>query len=271
MKRKALILFFLWVGTGWAWADRWDFLPAGTLFSPLIGDLLEVQDAIVARPDQNHFDGMIGDTIEFLRWRTNDNDQWAWGIEGASLLQLASKGAATYPLVASNWYLGTYFSAKTADLSHRLEYEHVSAHLGDSLFYNQDRIIYSRESFKWTSSWDVSPYLRLYGGPCYWSHLSPDTTDSRFYFHVGMEFYTDYFRTVFDTHFRGYFTYNVLALGEAGGVIDQTVEVGVQWRWKRDTSQSIRMAAVFYTGNSEYGQFYQDPDTYWGLGIFFQP
>jgi hypothetical protein len=265
-----LILCFLGL-TQASSADYWDFLPGEPLFAPLIGDLQEPQYSIVARPDQNHFDGAIGQTVEFIQWQPNEATKWSWGIEGSALLQLAATGPATYPLVVSDWCVGTYFTEKSGNFSNRLEYKHVSSHLGDSLIYTVPRIIYSRESFKLTSSYDFSPNFRLYGGPCYWSHLSPDSSDPRLYFHGGLEVYTDYIPLFSATHGRCYLSYDIKVLGEAGGVVDQTLEIGVQWRWKKDSHQSIRMAGVLYNGNSEYGQFYQNQDNFWGLGIFFDP
>jgi hypothetical protein len=58
-------------------------------------------------------------------------------------------------------------------------------------------------------------------------------SDPRLFFHAGIEFYSDYFRLFSGTHARGYFTYDVKVLGEAGGVVDQTFELGMQWRWKK--------------------------------------
>ena len=283
MKKIFLIIFCFGCLASTALADRWDFLPAEPLFNPLIGDLREPQDAIIAPLNEANYDGAIGQAIEFIQWQSNETTKWAWGLEGDFFLQLGSLGNATFPLNVSDWYLGTYFSEKSGNLSNRLEFEHVSSHLGDYLFaryqYDQTgnlvpvypRIIYSRESLRYTASYDFSNNFRLYGGPCFWTHLSPDSDDPRLFFHAGFEVYTDYFRLFLGTHGRGYFTYDIKVLGEAGGVVDQNFEVGLQWRWKRDSHQSIRLAAFYYTGNSLYGQFYSNADNYLGLGIFFDP
>jgi hypothetical protein len=271
MRRFFIFILCFWGLAAAVRADRWTFLPAEPLFNPLIGDLREPQDALIARPEENHFEGAIGQAIEFLQWQPNETDKWAWGIEGASFLELDSLGDASFPLRVSDWYLGTYFSEKSGAFSNRLEFEHVSSHLGDEFFYQITAIVYSRESLRLTTSYDFSENFRLYGGPCYWTHLSPDSDDPRFFFHVGAEFYTGYSRFIFATHLRGYFTYDLKILGEAGGVADQTFEAGFQWRWKSDSHQSVRIAAFYYTGNYLYGQFYQDPDNYLGLGIFFDP
>ncbi len=271
MKKKIILLLFFWATSSGAWADRWTFLPAEPLFEPLIGDLREPQYGIIAQPDKNHYDGSIGQTIEILQWQPQDASQWGWGIEGDSYLQLDSLGNAIFPLRVSDWYLGTYFSYVAGTFSGRLEYEHVSSHLGDEFFYQFPHIIYSRESLRLTFSDHLFDNFRIYGGPCYWTHLSPDENDPRLFFHGGIEGYTDFSHFILGTQIRGYATYDIKILGEAGGVVDQTLQIGLQYKWHRDSHQSIQTALVFYTGNSPYGQFYQSPESYWGLGIFFEP
>jgi hypothetical protein len=281
--KKIIVLIFYFLGFAQvASADRWDFLPVEPLFNPLIGDIREPQYAIVAQPDSNHYDASIGQALDLIQWQSDETTKWAWGLEGDCFLELDSLGGAIFPLRVSDWYLGTYFTEKSGNWSNRLEFEHVSSHLGDELFYGTvssagvttypvQPIIYSRESLRLTSSYYFSDQFRIYGGPCFWTHLSPDPDDPRLFFHAGFEFYSDYFRLVSVAHIRGYLTYDVKVLGEAGGVIDQTLQLGIQWRWKRDSHQSIRTAFLFYTGNNPYGQFYNQPDTYWGAAIFFDP
>jgi hypothetical protein len=256
-----------------AFADeRWELLPGEPVFSPLIGDLRETRDAINAQLDHNHFDGCVGQTIELLQWHPGA-ESWGWGIEGSSHIQLDTIGNATFPERVSDWGLGTYFSSRFGDFSARLQYLHISSHLGDALFYppNLPHIVYSRESLRFILSWDVSETFRLYGGPGFWTHITPNVDDSRPLGHAGLELYTHYFPFIVGTLGRGYFSYDFQIYAEAGVVVDQTFEAGLQWKWKKESHQSIRMAALVYTGNSQYGQFFQKPDGYLGLGIFFDP
>ncbi len=272
MKRISFFILLAWVlGTSTALAESWNFLPFEPLFHPLIGDLREPHDGIIAQLDQNRYEGAIGQTIELLQWHPDDNSHWGWGIEGATYIELDSLGAAVYPERVSDWYLGTYFSERTGDFSHRLEFVHVSSHLGDEFFDSVPRIIYSRESLRFTSSYYFSESFRLYAGLGYWTHMSPDSNDSRIFAHLGGELYTHFFPFIGGTVGRGYFTYDVKVKGEAGGVVNQTFEAGLQWKFNQGNSQSIRMALLYYNGNSEYGQFYTQSEDYWGLGIFFDP
>jgi hypothetical protein len=267
-----VLVFFSMFGVfGSVWADRWDFLPPGNVFKPLVGDLREAQNAIIAQPDTNRYDGAIGLNIDLMRWQPNETDHWGWGIDGTTFIELDSLGNAIFPNRVDDWHLGTYFTEKSGNFSQRLQYEHVSSHLGDELFFTVPRIIYSRESLRYTISYDFSQNFRLFGGPCYWTHISPDISDPRFFFTGGLELYTDYTRFLFDTHIRGYATYYIEVLGEAGGVVNETIQLGLEYRSKTDTQQAIRTALILYSGNNLYGQFYQSPDSYWGLGIFFDP
>lgn len=267
-----VLLFFLpclFPPVSLAGTGDWSFLPAEPLFEPLIGDLREPHEGLVAQTNQTRYEGAIGETIEILQWHPGDGTHWGWGISGASYIELDSVGNFVYPERISDWYLGTYFSQSSGALSHRLEYLHVSSHLGDELFSEVQRFVYTRESFRFTTSYEPDPSFRLYGGVGYYPHMAPE--DNRFFAHAGTEIYSGFFPMPGGTSGRGYFTYDAKWKGEAGGVLDQTFEAGVQWKWKKDSHQAVRLAVLYYNGNSEYGQFYRQSDNHWGLGAFFDP
>ncbi len=272
---KGILLAVVILAPMAAWSEdvktsQLNFLPAETLFHNLIGDPREPQNSLIAQIDQTRFEGSIGKFIELLQWIPGDGSQWGWGIEGDSFIELDSLGDGVFPERVSDWYLGTYFSEKTGDLSHRLEYLHVSSHLGDSLFDQYTRFIYTCESFRYTMSYyPLADRVRVYGGLGYYPHMAPD--DNRLFAHLGAEFYTAPGPFLFGTFSQGYFTYDLKIKGEAGGVANQQFELGLQWRGKVDSNPVIRMALMYFNGNSEYGQFYLMPDNHWSLGIFFDP
>jgi hypothetical protein len=248
--------------------ESWVFLPSDYVFHPLIIDPREPHSAVMAYGTWDRFEGAIGDTIEFVQWKPGDGSRWAWGIAGASDIQLASLGDGVFPEIVSDWYLGTYFSESFGQFSNRLEYMHVSSHLGDSLFETEQRLIYSRETFKFTTSFDPSDQFRLYGGVGYSGHIMP--ADRPFYVHAGTELYSDYW-PVSNTSMRGYFGYDVKFLEEAGGVTDQNFELGIQWKAHPEDHRDLRIAVSYYNGNSQYGQFYRQSDNHWGWAVYFDP
>lgn len=253
----------------WAGEDQLLFLPQEPVFNRLIGDPREPQNALIANLSYPRFEGAIGPTIEFLQWRPSDGSRWGWGLMGASFIELDSLGHFVYPERASDWYLGMYFSESAGDFSNRFEYTHVSSHLGDELFDVIPRIIYSREFFRWTVSYQPSETLRVYGGPGCYSHMAP--AGRPLFAQAGAELYTSTFDFIAGTAARGYMTYNVKAEQDAGGVVDQNFQWGLQWKWKKETAPSLRFALPYYNGNSEYGQFYLSNDNHWGVGIYFDP
>src|SRR6185503_11966843 len=68
--RKFLILFILVMSsaTRSVVAETLDFLPAEPIFSPLIGDMRETHDSIIAQTTQSRYEGALGHTIELLQW-----------------------------------------------------------------------------------------------------------------------------------------------------------------------------------------------------------
>jgi hypothetical protein len=253
----------------WAGEDQLLFLPPEPVFDKLIGDPREPQEALIANLSYPRYEAAIGPVVEFLQWRPSDGSRWGWGIMGASFIELDSLGHFIYPERVSDWYLGMYFSEASGDFAHRLEYTHVSSHLGDELFDSIPRIIYTRESFRWTTSWQPSEPFRLYLGAGYYPHIDP--SEPPLFAHGGLELYSDYFGFLLGTVGRGYFTYDIKAKQEAGGVVNQNFQWGFQWKWKKETSQAVRVALSYFNGNSEYGQFYQSNDNHWGAGIYFDP
>lgn len=249
--------------------DRLLFLPSHPAFDRLIGDPREPQNAILANLTYPRFEGSVGPTLEFLQWVPKDGSRWGWGIWGASFIELDSLGHFTYPERASDWYLGMYFSETSGVLSNRLDYTHVSSHLGDELFLAIPRFIYTRESFRWITSFTPSEQVRLYGGAGYSPHVAP--MEKPFFFHLGAELYTGYFDFLLGTTGRGYFTYDLKVKDEAGSVTNQDFQWGFQWKGKRESEGGVRLALTYYNGNSEYGQFYEVRDNHWGLGVFFDP
>jgi hypothetical protein len=270
----------LWAG------EELRFLPNDLVFQPLIGDPREPHNEIRIQNGMNPYDGAIGSTIELLQWKPADQSRWGWGILGAGFIGLGSVTDASaypdrvvhrdgfdifnnFPERVSDWHLGTYFSQSSGEFSHRLEYLHISSHLGDELFGYVPRFIYTRESFRLTSSFQPSSEFRFYAGVGYWGHIDPE--EKPFFMHAGTEIYSPSFGFIAGTTGRGYFTYDLKIKDEAGGVVNHAFQLGLQWKWKKETSQAIRFAVLYYNGNSEYGQFYKQRDDHWGFGIFFDP
>ncbi len=289
MKRFFYPLFALCLtvvfGAVQAQESPWVFLPTVPVFEPLLGDPREVQNGINFRTGRFNFEGSVGSTLEFLQWRPTGSTRWGWGILGEGFVSLNTASQNDYPNravtcdgnliydefpeIANDWYFGMYFSESSGYFSNRFDYTHVSSHLGDELFNYVKSFIYTRESFRFTSSYQPSERFRLYAGLGYYPHMSPD--GKRLFAHAGTECYTAFFPFILATTGRGYFTYDVKAKQEAGGVVNQEFQLGFQWKWNRKTQEVLHLGILYFNGNSEYGQFYLQNDNHWSFFIYFDP
>lgn len=247
-------------------AEEWVFLPPAPLFKTLIGGPREPYTGITAYGNQTRFEGEVGATFEFLRYTPGDQTQWGWGAFGDGFILLDENGA-TFPMRGGDWYAGMFLSEASGPFSHRLEFEHQSSHLGDSLQGIQDPIFFSRENFNLTSSFQPSDELRFYAGIGDWENIYP-RGDNPFFCSAGTEIYSPTMDSA--GTFRAYLTADFQWKGETQS-LNKNFELGFQWKSKKGESRDMRLALLYYNGNSEFGQFYQDPDEHWAIGLYFDP
>jgi hypothetical protein len=249
-------------------SDELVFLPPAALFQTLIGDPREPYTGITSYLDQTRFEGAVGQTFELLRYAPPDQTQWGWGLFGQGYILLDENGA-TFPMRAGDWYAGMYVSEVSGPFSHRLEFEHQSAHLGDSLQGIVNPFFFSRENFNFTSSFKPFDELRLYAGIGDWENIFP-RGENPFFCSAGTEVYsppTD----LAGTFLRAYLTADFQWKSEAGGSLNKNLELGIQWKFKKEEARDVRLALLYYNGHSDFGQFYKNDDEHWGLGIYFDP
>jgi hypothetical protein len=249
--------------------DEWSFLPSSTIFKPLIGDPREPSTAIIAYLDRSRYEGQIGSTAELLRYDPGDRTQWGWGCFGSGYILLDQNGA-TFPMLDGDWYFGTYFSEKSGQFSIRLEGLHSSSHLGDSLqgiqvplYYLPTAVPYSRENVNVTFSIEPSETCRLYTGMGAWDSTAADP----FFATFGGEFYSSDWSIV-GISMRAYSTLWVQWKGDVG-VWDKEIQLGLQWRTDNGSGRALRTALVFYSGNSQFIQFYDQFDEHLALATYF--
>ncbi len=248
---------------------EWSFLPPSTLFKPLIGDPREPLTGIIAYLDQARYEGQIGSTVELLRYDPGDQTQWGWGCFGSGYILLDQNGA-TFPMLDGDWYFGSYFSEKSGPFSIRLEGLHVSSHLGDSLqgikiplYYLPTAVPYSRENLNVTFSIQPSESCRFYAGMGAWDSTPVDP----FFASFGSEFYSPDW-PIGGTSMRAYSTFSLQWKGDVG-VWEKEIQLGLQWKTDNGSGRALRTALVFYSGDSQFGQFYDQFDEHLALATYF--
>jgi hypothetical protein len=258
------------------------FSPTRPLFSPLIGDPREPSIGMTSYLNEKGFEGSLGGTLEFLRWKSSPDTQWGLGIFAG--LWTLGENPDFSSLLVDDWFTGLYISEKTGPFSFRLEFQDQKSNLGDALhndeepFYHYnpahpDSSLYyfTRDNQNLTISLDAFPCLRLYvGGGCktWWDDFDP--SESQIFIFSGLEAYSVSFPFL-GVSCRAYGTYHFKYQDQAGGTYDHAAQIGLQWRAYPDERRSLRLALTYYGGHSEFGQFYQDYDHHLGLSLYFDP
>ncbi len=247
--------------------EKWVFLPYAPLFQPLIGDPREPISSIIAYTGQSRYEGTVGATAEFLRFIPCDKTIWACGALGSGIILLDQTGSA-FPMQTADWYVGVYVSESSGPFSSRIELQHKSSHLGDGLQGKQNPNIYIGENLNFTESFTPWEDARVAGQFGYWiAGLPPE---KNFFQALEVEVYSPAVDLA-GTYLRGYATAHFGWKDEAGGVFDQSFQLGIQWKFKRDEARDLRLALIYYNGNSQFGQFYLNHDEHMGIGVFFDP
>ncbi len=60
--------------------NPWTLLPGRPQFSPLLADPREPSIGMVSYTSEKGFEGSLGGTLEFLRWKSAADMEWGWGI-----------------------------------------------------------------------------------------------------------------------------------------------------------------------------------------------
>jgi hypothetical protein len=216
--------------------------------------------------NERGFQASLGGTLDFLRWKSAPDMEWAWGIFAG--LWTLSQNADLSGLEADDWFSGTYLSEKTGPFSFRFEFQDQKSDLGQALFDSEKILLFTRDNFNLTASLQALPGLRLYAGEGLkfpWDDF--DRAESQSFFFTGLEVLTKPFAFLGDC--RGYGAYHFKYQNQAGETFDHAAQLGL--RWGGGPGPSLRLALTYYTGHSEFGQFFQQMDQHWGIGVFYDP
>jgi len=246
--------------------DHWAFLPITPLFTPLIADPREPQIDVIGYTNQSRYEGEIGAFVEILRYRSPSGLQCGWGIFGSGYILLDENGA-TFPMLDGDWYAGMYLSGKAGNFSGRIEFEHESSHLGDSYQGSSlTPIFISRENFNLTLSYSEPGFYRLYSRIGDWENMAP--TGDPFFCSIGGELYSPSFGSE-RTDLQAYTSLDATYKAETSNTLNTTWQLGLRVALEPEGGRAVRLALIYYDGNSDFGQFYQQPDDHWGIGVFF--
>src|SRR4029078_8618533 len=118
----------------------------------------------------------FGETFAIYRNKAFLDGEWESGLR-AGVFSIFAVSAASIDLVNADYRVGFLSSYRKGALSGFLRIQHQSSHLGDEFLLNNlgiTRINMSYEELDVKLSYQLCPWLRLYGGGGYIVHRFPE-------------------------------------------------------------------------------------------------
>jgi hypothetical protein len=122
---------------------------------------------------------------------------------------------------------------------------------------------YSRENANLTVAFEPSDVVRLYAGMGVWDGTPIDP----FFASFGAELHGPDW-SIDSMKVGAYGTASFQWKGDMG-VWDKEIQLGLRWGKGETSSRGIRTALLFYSGASQYGQFWGSFDEHLALATFF--
>lgn len=251
-------------------AAKW--LPHGALFAPLHADPRWPHFGAAYRQFTQGlnlhgvFAGNFGETFAIYRNKAFLDGEWEFGVQ-AGVFSIFDVSAQSIDLVNADYRVGFLGSYRNGPLSGFLRLLHQSSHLGDEFLLNNPgvtRINLSFEEIDVKLSYQIMPWLRIYGGGGYIVHRFPEDL-GRGTTQWGIELVST--RTFFGGTLRPVAYADFQCNERANWQIGQSIMAGVQFENARIGDRRIQLLAEYYGGPSPDGQFYTQRASWYGVGV----
>lgn len=245
--------------------------PTGDLFRPLLADPKQPQFFVSLRsydtPDDRVTTGAVGygETFGLFRRRGREpGDGLQISIAGALFAQF-NLDAPSYDLINADYTIGIPVTYRRGGFSARARVYHQSSHLGDEFLLRArpERINLSFESAELLLSYEWKG-LRAYGGGEYLFSREPADLDPAGV-HFGLEFRGP---KVWLWGGRPVGGVDVKRWEEHDWDNDYSIKAGLEFGAAQPGRRRLRVMLEGYDGFAPHGQFYGDPISYYGVGLY---
>ncbi len=251
-----------------------EILPKGLLFAPLIADPRWPHFSAVyqrfhedARLD-NAAIASLGETFSLLRGPIGEKGGiWEVGIQ-AGVFSLFDLDAPSTDLVNSDYLVGIPFAYRLRNFSAMARYYHQSSHLGDEFLIESrvERVNLSYEAIDLRLSYEITEWLRAYGGAGYIVRGDPDDLEP-WSTQMGLEVRSPW--TFVNGTLRPLAAVDLQYREQNDWHADLSVRAGVQFEKLPIFDRRIQVLLEYFNGYSPNGQFYRDKIEYVGIGVHF--
>jgi hypothetical protein len=208
----------------------------------------------------------LGETFSLLRGPLGEKGgAWEVGIQ-AGVFSLFDLDAPSSDLVNSDYIVGFPFAYRARNFSALARFFHQSSHLGDEFLIENrvERVNLSYEAVDLRLSYEVTDWLRLYGGAGYIvrgdpEELKPWSTQ------MGVELRSPH--AYVGGSLRPVAALDLQYREQNDWHADLSVRAGVQFEKLAIFDRKIQLLLEYFNGYSPNGQFYRDQIEYIGVGL----
>jgi Protein of unknown function (DUF1207) len=254
-------------------APRFEVLPAGLLFRPLIADPRWPAFGTTIR---HYFDDgkwetvaavALGDMMPIVRGRIGEGLEWEVGVH-AALWGLFDMDSGSVDLVNIDFIVGGFGSFRQGPWSGIGRVFHRSSHLGDEeiLHRGTPRVNFSHEGVDARVSYEPLEWLRVYGGGGYVFRVNPKSY-APWSLTLGGELRSAW---TLPGRLRPIFGVDVQSREELDWQPQLSIRTGLELESAAVLGRRIQLLLEYFNGHSMDGQFYTREVEYLGLGIHFK-
>jgi hypothetical protein len=249
---------------------HWQWLPDGLIYRSYIAGPKESRFGSVWFHEKDQgllWDIALGGRVGLLRYGTSSTgwpEGWQLDIEGAAFPRLDPEDGRD--LVSSDFRFGIPLTYGEGPYQTKFAYYHLSSHLGDEFmlrYPNVPRINYTRDAFVYGNSYYWTRDLRIYGEVEY--AFGVDGGAEPWAVQFGFDLTPPCPMGIRGAPFAAVNAY-LREEVDFGGTF--TAQTGWQWRGGR-TGKLLRIGLHFLTGKSPQFEFFNQSETQFGGGIWY--
>jgi hypothetical protein len=249
------------------------WLPRGLLFSPFHADPRWPHFSALYRSFTSGlglsgvFSGNFGETFSIYRNKAAFGGEWDFGVQGG-VFSIFDVSTNSIDLVNADYLVGFLASYRNERFSAFMRLHHQSSHLGDEFLLSNPgvaRINLSFEELDAKLSYELTNWLRVYGGGGYLVHRYPDI--GRGTSQWGVEITSS--RTYFNGLLRPVAYADFQANERADWTIARSLVAGFRFENARIGDRQIQILAEYFAGPSPDGQFFTQKVEWIGAGVHF--
>jgi len=260
-------------------ADRqWnlDVLPAGDIYPPYIADLhgpgfammnMNVMDSETPNAGDSRYGFMLGGQYGALRFQSTSEPAAAFQVDIYGSFYGVFDADNNTDNIGWNGLYGIAFHwTDGSGLAAKLAMQHNSSHVGDEYIEKtgRKRINYTREEWALGLSYRFMENWRFYGESAYGFELRNSDLQEPWRVQGGVEWEAD---DLFLSGRGGY--YAAIDVG-AAEELDWEEDITVQAGFVISATQfyrKFRIGLIYRDGRSLIGEFFQDREEWWGIGL----